>query len=246
MLRSVVGKVMWVGRATVFLVGLAVILAVVFGVATAALAGTGVGAAFNLGKTNTVNRISQLVGSTDNPMLRVTNKSAGADATALTLQVQPGHAPMRVNSSTQVTGLNADQVDGKDSTDLLPGGTLPRGSTIRGAYVIRFDPAAAGREASESISFGYTLGSEPTSLFVPSGSTPPAGCPGTASNPQADPGFLCVYENSNVGTTNTVICNPVSNTCGVPASRFGGYLRTDSTGTAANTRTVGTWAVTGP
>jgi hypothetical protein len=55
MLRSTLSKVMWVGRATVFLVGLAVILAVVLGVATAALAGTGVGAAFNLGKLNTVN-----------------------------------------------------------------------------------------------------------------------------------------------------------------------------------------------
>ena len=114
MIRSAASKVMWVGRATVFLVGLAVVLAVVLGLASAALAGTGVGATFNLGKTNTVNRLTQLVGSTDNPMLRVTNKSAGTDATALTLQVQPGHAPMRVNSSTQVAGLNVDQVDGQD------------------------------------------------------------------------------------------------------------------------------------
>ena len=39
MIRSaVVSKVMWVGRATVFLVGLAVILALVFGTATAAFA----------------------------------------------------------------------------------------------------------------------------------------------------------------------------------------------------------------
>jgi hypothetical protein len=114
MIRSAASKVMWVGRATVFLVGLAVVLAVVLGLASAALAGTGVGATFNLGKTNTVNRLSQLVGSTDKPMLRVTNKSTGTDATALTLQVQPGHVPMRVNSNTQVAGLNADQVDGQD------------------------------------------------------------------------------------------------------------------------------------
>jgi hypothetical protein len=70
LLRSAASKVMWVGRATVFLVGLAVILAVVLGLATAALAGTGVGAAFNLGKTNTVNRLSQLVGSTDSHAAR--------------------------------------------------------------------------------------------------------------------------------------------------------------------------------
>jgi hypothetical protein len=118
MMRRVASKVVWVGRATVFLVGLAVVLAVVLGLASAALAGTGVGAAFNLGKTNTVNRLSQLVGTTDNPMLRVTNQSSGTGATALTLQVEPGHAPMRVNSDTQVAGLNADRVDGQDVSQI--------------------------------------------------------------------------------------------------------------------------------
>jgi hypothetical protein len=118
MIRSTASKVMWVGRATVFLVGLTVILAMVLGLASAALAGTGVGATFNLGKTNTVNRLSKLVGSTDNPMVRITNKSAGADATTLTLQVEPGQAPMRVNSSTAVANLNADQVDGQDVTQI--------------------------------------------------------------------------------------------------------------------------------
>jgi hypothetical protein len=119
MLRSTVSKVMWVGRATVLLVGLAVILAAVLGVATAALAGTGVGAAFNLGRLNTVNQISRLVGKTDAPMLRVDNNATGTSATALDLQVEPGHAPMKVNSSTQVAGLNADKLDGVDSAALI-------------------------------------------------------------------------------------------------------------------------------
>jgi hypothetical protein len=38
MLKATVSKVMWVGRATVVMVGLAVILALVFGVATTAFA----------------------------------------------------------------------------------------------------------------------------------------------------------------------------------------------------------------
>jgi hypothetical protein len=84
MIRSAVGKVMWVGRATVFMVGLAVIMALVLSMTSAALAGTGVGANFNLGKTNTVNRLSQLVGSTDNALLRIDNNNAGTNATALT------------------------------------------------------------------------------------------------------------------------------------------------------------------
>ncbi len=116
MVSSVSKKIMWVGRATVFLVGLAVILAVVFGVATAALAGTGVGATFNLGKKNTVNRISSLVGSTDSAMLLVDNNNTGTNATALNLQVEPGHTPMRVNSTTQVASLNADFLDGKSAS----------------------------------------------------------------------------------------------------------------------------------
>ncbi len=41
MVRSTVGKVMWIGRATVFLVGLAVILALVLGVASTALGADG-------------------------------------------------------------------------------------------------------------------------------------------------------------------------------------------------------------
>jgi len=130
MLRSTVSKVMWVGRATVFLVGLAVILAVVLGVATAALAGTGVGAAFNLGKLNTVNQISRLVGKTDAPMLRVDNNATGTSATALDLQVEPGHAPMKVNSSTRVAGLNADLVDNKDASQLMASSTYLREFTL--------------------------------------------------------------------------------------------------------------------
>jgi hypothetical protein len=84
MLRSAASKVMWVGKASVFLVGLAVVLALLFGAAKTALAGTGVGATFNLGKKNTVDRLSQLVGSTAGAMLRVDNDGSG---TALDLNV---------------------------------------------------------------------------------------------------------------------------------------------------------------
>ncbi len=80
---------MWVGRATVFLVGLAVILALMFGVASAALAGMGEGAPFNLGKRNVVNKVSSLVGSYTGAMLMVDNDGTG---TALDLRVGPDTA----------------------------------------------------------------------------------------------------------------------------------------------------------
>ena len=50
MARSAFSKVVWVGRATMFMVGLAVVLALVFGAATTALGATG--ANLILGKLN--------------------------------------------------------------------------------------------------------------------------------------------------------------------------------------------------
>ena len=118
--KTVFGKVMWVGRATVFVVGLAVILALVFGVAVTALAGTGVGAPFNLGKINSVNAISTLSGSVGNgPMLRLDNNSATGSAAALNLQVEPDKQPMYVNSQTKVGNLNSDLLDGQDASSFL-------------------------------------------------------------------------------------------------------------------------------
>ena len=119
MTRSIFSKVMWVGRATVFVVGLAVILALTVGLATTALAGTGVGARFQLGQTNSVNAITKLVGSVAGPSLQIDNNSTNANATALDLQVEAGKAPMKVNSETKVANLNADKLDGLDSGAFL-------------------------------------------------------------------------------------------------------------------------------
>jgi hypothetical protein len=67
MTKKIYEKVMLVGRATTLTVGLAVILALSVGLASTALAGTGVGARFQLGQTNTVNAITKLVGSVVGP-----------------------------------------------------------------------------------------------------------------------------------------------------------------------------------
>ncbi len=156
MIRSVVGKVMWVGRATVFLVGLAVVLALMFGVATAALAGNGPGDVFNLGQKNTVNRLSQLVGSTTSAMLRVDNDGTG---TALDLRVGSATAdpaskttpPMTVDSQARVANLhaafaddastssytnNADKLDGKNSTDFAAANHSHPGSEYKNVVIV--------------------------------------------------------------------------------------------------------------
>ena len=63
--------------------GTAVVLAI-----TAAASGLGVGSAFLLGETNTVNATSTLTGKVQGTMLNVVNSGSGA---ALSLHVTSGH-----------------------------------------------------------------------------------------------------------------------------------------------------------
>ena len=121
MLRSAASKVMWVGRATVFLVGLAVILAVVFGMASAAFGANG--GNFILGQNNAATALTRLTGNVNGSAMQIVNNNADANDSALSLSVQQGEAPMRVNSSKVVTNLNADKLDGQEASDLAE----PRG-----------------------------------------------------------------------------------------------------------------------
>jgi hypothetical protein len=86
--------------------------------ATAALAGTGVGAVFNLGKTNRVDAQSTLKGATASSarVLQLTNSGGGS---GLGITVQAGRSPIVVNSTAgKARNLDADKLDGIDSTQL--------------------------------------------------------------------------------------------------------------------------------
>jgi hypothetical protein len=103
MVSSLVGKVMWLGRATIFLVGLAVILALVLGVASRALGADG--KPFLLGTINKATKVSTLI--------------KGGVGPALELRVSSSNdPPLRVNSTAKVDNLNADLLDGKDVSAL--------------------------------------------------------------------------------------------------------------------------------
>ena len=125
---------------------IAALVATLATTATTALAGSGIGGVFNLGQSNTVSQTSVLAGSTAGDQLDVANvntgstarslgvlgKSATAPAAAITntgggpalgLTVNSGTSPFTVNSPTKVANLNADQLDGLDSSAF----TLARG-----------------------------------------------------------------------------------------------------------------------
>src|SRR5918993_2213073 len=115
MVRSAVNKVVWMARATTVVVGVAIMLGLIFGVATSAFGANG--GNFILGSlNNTATAITKLTGTVGGgPALQVSNPSTATGSRALDLQVATGKAPMRVNSGTKVTNLNADLLDGKDS-----------------------------------------------------------------------------------------------------------------------------------
>lgn len=229
MLRSVASKVAWVGKTASMVFGLALVLALVLGMATMAFGANG--DFFKVGRSNLASAVSTL-----------TKSGAGP---ALSLRVDSG-APLAVNSGTRVANLNADKVDGTDSTALLPGGHLPSGRTIRGNYTIYTNtrPSSNGL-ADESISFGYRLTSAPTLRIVKAGTTAPSECPGTVDSPEAAPGHLCVYE-SNSGNLATNRTYPASlNVTRTGANLFAYSAFNGSTSADMSFWTYGTWAVTG-
>jgi hypothetical protein len=81
--------------------GLALVGALVLGVASMAMSATG--KPLILGKQNDANKVTKLI-----------RHGAGV---ALSLEVQDGQPPMKVNSSGKVANLNSDLLDGKSDTD---------------------------------------------------------------------------------------------------------------------------------
>ncbi len=127
------GKVMWVGRATVFLVGLAVILALTVGVATTALGANG--QSFLLGRFNAATALTKLTGNVNGAAMQVVNSNADANDTALNLSVQAGEAPMTVNSAKKVANLNADRLDDREASSFANATHAHSGSQITSGTV---------------------------------------------------------------------------------------------------------------
>jgi hypothetical protein len=125
--------------------------------------------------------------------------------------------------------------------------TLPAGKTLKGDYNIGLTTTAANQFTLSAITFQVPLLTAPTFNFVPQGGPATANCPGSVANPQAAPGFLCLYEgasqNKGLGQQPQV-CSSAGG-CGSPnsADKFGVGLQLSS-GAAGFASSSGTWAVT--
>ena len=120
--KTIISRIWWLGRGTATMMGVAVLIALTVGLTSTALAGTGVGARFHLGKINTADAVSTLVGNVSGPTLSVENDASNRAATALMLRMgNPNLPPMRTNATATVPNLSADSLDGRDSDSFADG-----------------------------------------------------------------------------------------------------------------------------
>ena len=105
------------------MMGLASMLALVFGMASTAFGANG-GNLILGSLNNAATAITRLTGSVSGgPALHVVNTDTAPGSKALQLNVAQGKPPLAVNSAAgRATNLNADKVDGLDSASFVQGG----------------------------------------------------------------------------------------------------------------------------
>jgi Collagen triple helix repeat (20 copies) len=78
--------------------------------------------------------------------------------------------------------------------------TLPSGQTLKGVYSYA-GFYKEGFRPTDAISYQIPLASRPTANIVGVSSPPTTPCPGSATNPEAEPGDLCLYQTKNSSGT---------------------------------------------
>ena len=116
--------------------------------------------------------------------------------------------------------------------------------TIQGNYAAGLQAANTNDDGWDSISFGFQLAAAPTPNFRPAGSAPNANCPGSAANPLAAPGHLCVYESQSSNRGSVVLFTGTTGATN-QASKWGAGVWLIPAA-AGNAYSYGTWAVTAP
>jgi hypothetical protein len=124
------------------------------------------------------------------------------------------------------------------------GTTLPHGQTLRGTYVDDGVAVNSGDGFYEGISFGLSLSPVPTVNYIPNGGSVPAACAaGSAANPQATSGNLCIFEAGGPNVASAGEFDAVSSKANIATTfGFGMYVTATVSGAVY---VKGSWAVTG-
>jgi hypothetical protein len=118
------------------------------------------------------------------------------------------------------------------------GGELPSGATLRGIYAA--DASVTPRQ-STIVSFGYLLAVKVSEEVVGTSGTPTAHCKGTAANPTAAPGYVCIYATRGTTVNSNIIVYDMETTFGGQSGHTGMEIYTSN-----GAFSQGTWALTAP
>lgn len=132
--------------------------------------------------------------------------------------------------------------DGEDGVDAtFDGGPLDPGVTMKGVWSVPILNPAAATQVAVTISYPIRLAAGiigTNKHYIASGGAVPAGCSGTATNPGADPGHLCVFATNNGAAGSTF------QAFFAPSDSDLGDRMFFSVGSGAASGPGGTWAVT--
>jgi hypothetical protein len=135
------------------------LIAAVVAAAVSAGAAVATTQTFVLGAANTPDAPSSVVaqnvddlGGMSAPMIKLTNSSTGSSATPLALKAGVGQPPLTVNTKAKVANLNADWLDGLDSSSFLPKtGTATNSNALGGHGPSYFLPASGKAADSDKL-----------------------------------------------------------------------------------------------
>jgi hypothetical protein len=139
-------------------------------------------------------------------------------------------------------GAKGDKGDKGDPGPLLE--TLPSGKTLRGYYAVGAPASGSGVVAVSGVTFQFPLASAPEVHFIKSADSVPAGCSGTAVDPGADPGHLCVFEIRAFNVSSVRGIQTGNSVNGAFRWGFGVYAFSKDPGPEFDS--TGSWAVTAP
>nr|MBA2347472.1 hypothetical protein [Solirubrobacterales bacterium] len=113
--------------------------------------------------------------------------------------------------------------------------TLPSGKTVVGVFDVEGNAAASGGVLTSQLSYVFRAPDQ-TEVYIKSGTTDP-NCPGTHTDPTANAGFTCIYEQASIAASSNRGIN-FRSTSGVSL-----YVFSAGSGFFGM---YGTWAATAP
>jgi hypothetical protein len=135
--------------------------------------------------------------------------------------------------ATGATGPKGDKGDRGEAAPYLE--TLPSGKTERGIYGIAGH--RTGYFPGATVSFPVPLATDPTAKKLAPGAPSTIECPGSVTQPEAAPGFLCIYAEAEAVPLDFF---------NVGAGFRNGFFYLMDAAEDADAENYGAWAVTAP